>query len=488
MKKYLVVLVLCFSLLSMRCGVPSGSGDLSGANPGTYERSAHFAGASTSSFSDASLNAAGLDLVKPGFMRYYLGSTIVFNAGNPPNGIKSVSSAAYERNGELTGIMAGNMTGATYTPALDFDEFISLCRATGAEPVVLLPIYAAYEKTPGPKMTRAQLYDAHRAFVTYANITKGYAVKYWEIGNEDDLGPDYTDAVTYAEVFNELVPLLKKIDPSIECGANTFWDTDRWKALLPLIKDTMGFAVIHQYSAFKTYENFLAKDMTTLIGGDGRAQLFIDHFNEAYASLSVNKRPKTDKVIVTEMSSHCTSEPANVKNNSIWKGLHNIQLILDTASRPNVIGTMNWVTWYNGGLDKTFNIFTDSNEDTLTPVGLSLAVVNGHLYPEVERKIKPDGENIEITVSRTADRSKTSIFILNKTKTAKNILLLVPSLMGGVTSWSKSVYKATDTDEWSQNVVYTDYPDQVSFDAQVGETVELPPLSYTVYDCGTKAK
>jgi len=441
-----------------------------------HEHGSNLIGVSTSSFSDANLGISSFQNFKPHFMRYYLGSTIVFDAANPPNGIASVMTSDYKRNGELTGPMAANMNGWDYTPALDFDEFIDLCKATGAEPVILLPVYAAYSSTPGPKMTRNELYAAHKAFVTYANITKGYGVKYWEIGNEDDLDPDNTSAATYAEVFNELVPLLKSIDPTIECGANTFWNTSRWESLLPKIKQNMGFAVIHQYSTMQNYSDFLNKEM---LNWNGSNEIMVERFLTARSNLNDNSIPS--KVIVTEISSLCTYAPANPKNNCIWKGLHNIQLLLQYGSYTNVIGTMNWVTWYQGGLENTYNVFSGADETALSPVGVTLQLLNDHLYPVVEKKTKVNNNEVEITISHSVDFSRMSVFILNKSKSIQTVSLSIPNFTGNPANNTKWIYQPATIDEWSQNVTYQQ-SSITDLSAVTGISTDVPALSCTVYD------
>ena len=441
-----------------------------------YDHGSKLIGLSTSSFSDANLNFTSFQKFKPHFMRYYLGGTIVFDDANPPNGIASVQTSAYKRNGELTNQMAANMSGWKYTPALDFDKFMTLCKANGAEPVILLPVYAAYASTPGPKMTRTELYDAHKAFVKYANITKGYGVKYWEIGNEDDLDPDNTTAATYAEVFNELVPLLKAVDPAIECGANTFWNTSRWEILLPLIKKNMGFAVIHQYSPMQTYNEFLTMN---LLSWKGNSEIMVDRFITARNNLKDSDIPS--KVIVTEISSLCTYAPKNSKNNCVWKGLHNIQLLLQYGSYSNVIGTMNWVTWYNGGLENTYNIFSDGTETTLSPVGITLQVLNDHLYPIVDKKTKLNNNAVEITVSHTVDFSRMSIFILNKSKIMQSVPLNITDFTGNATNNTKWVYQPETIDEWSQSLTYLK-SNTTDLKAVKDISVDVPALSCTVYD------
>jgi len=53
----------------------------------------------------------------------------------------------------------------------DFDQFMGTVQATGAQPIII-----ANYGTGTPQEAAA--------WVQYANVTKGYGVKYWEIGNE----------------------------------------------------------------------------------------------------------------------------------------------------------------------------------------------------------------------------------------------------------------------------------------------------------------
>jgi len=474
MQKFSIILFLVIGIMVVSCDNKSVEPE----NPIVieHEHGSKLIGVSTSSFSDTNLSNNSFQKLKPHFMRYYLGGTIVFDEANPPNGIASVKTSAYKRNGELSGPMAANMSGWNYKPALDFDQFIALCKAYGAEPVILLPIYAAYSSTPGPKMSRIELYNAHAAFVRYVNVTKGYGVKYWEIGNEDDLDPDNTSAVTYAEVFNELVPLLKAVDPTIECGANTFWDTSRWESLLPLIKKNMGFAVIHQYSPMQTYNEFLTMD---ILNWKGSNEIMVERFLSARNKLNDPEIPS--KVIVTEISSLCTYAPANPKNNCVWKGLHNIQLLLQYGSYSNVIGTMNWVTWYKGGLENTFNVFSDGTETSLSPVGMTLQVLNDHLYPIVDKKTKLNSNAIEITVSHTTDFSRMSVFILNKSKSRQSVMLNITGFTGNAVNNQKWVYQPETIDEWSQNITYLQNSSN-DLSSVKNSSVTVPELSCTVYD------
>jgi hypothetical protein len=87
------------------------------------------------------------------------------------------------------------------------DEFILLCRQVNAEPMVQVKLVNSTPK-------------AAADMVKYANITKGYGIKYWSIGNEPSLYwgqrniPHY-DTVAFNTEWREFALAMKAVDPSI---------------------------------------------------------------------------------------------------------------------------------------------------------------------------------------------------------------------------------------------------------------------------------
>ncbi|MGZ5422872.1 MAG: GH39 family glycosyl hydrolase, partial [Aeromicrobium sp.] len=86
------------------------------------------------------------------------------------------------------------------------DQFIAYCRTLGAEPRIVVRLKGG---------TSAQAAD----LVKYVNVTMGYAVKYWGIGNEADLyaadGSDYT-VDKYNADWREFARAMRVVDPSIK--------------------------------------------------------------------------------------------------------------------------------------------------------------------------------------------------------------------------------------------------------------------------------
>ncbi|WP_045747827.1 cellulose binding domain-containing protein [Actinoplanes rectilineatus] len=107
--------------------------------------------------------------------------------------------------------------GGYVAPDTDFDTFMAGARATGAEPMII----ANYGTG-----TAQEAAD----WVRYANITKGYAAKYWTIGNENYGNGHYGSAWEaddhadkspreYAANVVAYSQAMKAVDPSIKVGA-----------------------------------------------------------------------------------------------------------------------------------------------------------------------------------------------------------------------------------------------------------------------------
>jgi Glycosyl hydrolases family 39 len=95
------------------------------------------------------------------------------------------------------------------------DLFVAYARATGAEPILQVPLLA---DTGGNRPTP----QTAAAMVTYANVTKQYGIKYWEIGNEPDLYSDQGDlpagytATSYCADFAAFADAMRAVDPTIK--------------------------------------------------------------------------------------------------------------------------------------------------------------------------------------------------------------------------------------------------------------------------------
>lgn len=106
----------------------------------------------------------------------------------------------------------GTTLNNTWQWATTFDEFANVATQTLAQ-VFITANYGTGTPTEAADWVR------------YANVTKGYGFKYWEIGNENygsweaDAQPRPHDPYTYALRFKDYWQQMKAVDPSIKIGA-----------------------------------------------------------------------------------------------------------------------------------------------------------------------------------------------------------------------------------------------------------------------------
>ena len=177
------------------------------------------------------------------------------------------------------------------------DEFITLCRKVGAQPLICVNITTS-PALPNPVQDACD-------FIEYCNGSatskwgairaanghpEPYNVKQWEIGNEAwNLG-----ASNYVKIVREFAPAMKKMDPSIQlsaCGSGGVNPEGRgqaWNAqVLDACSDCFDFLSIHIYQNPESYakgpENFSKfwRDAGKLIAAskNPRIKLFVSEWN-----------------------------------------------------------------------------------------------------------------------------------------------------------------------------------------------------------------
>ncbi|MCX3058305.1 RICIN domain-containing protein [Streptomyces beihaiensis] len=165
--------------------------------------------------------------------------------------------------------------GGVVAPNTDFDSFMATVRAAHTQPIITADYGSG---------TPQEAAD----WVRYANITKGYGVKYWEIGNEIPGNGEYgaqweTDlhsshsATTYADNLLKFVSAMKAVDPTIKIGAVLTapgrWpdgivgpgDTQDWNhTVLSIAGSKIDFVIVHDYPTSTSEADLLTKPQTQI--------------------------------------------------------------------------------------------------------------------------------------------------------------------------------------------------------------------------------
>jgi hypothetical protein len=158
--------------------------------------------------------------------------------------------------------------GGYVAPGTDFDAFMHTTQAIGAQ-AILIANYGS--GTP----------EEAAGWVRYANVTKKYGVKYWEIGNEifgngyygANWELDYHDsksATTYANLVVQYANAMKAVDPTIKIGA-VVTDPGNWpdgvvgsadpgdwnRTVLSIAGPAIDFVILHYYPNHTTAADVL---------------------------------------------------------------------------------------------------------------------------------------------------------------------------------------------------------------------------------------
>ena len=127
------------------------------------------------------------------------------------------------------------------------DRAVAYARAIGAEPLIQVPHLADTSGQPPTPATAA-------AMVTYANVTKGYGVKYFAVGNEPDL------YATQGSLTDSTLPAIVGYTPADYCTSATAY-VAAMKAVDSTIQ-IVGPDLAYKYQAGNTANDWLTPILT----------------------------------------------------------------------------------------------------------------------------------------------------------------------------------------------------------------------------------
>ncbi|WP_242546183.1 cellulose binding domain-containing protein [Amycolatopsis sp. MtRt-6] len=265
--------------------------------------------------------------------------------------------------------------GGYVAPNTDFDTFMGGVRRAGAQPIVI-----ANYGTGTP--------EEAADWVRYANVTKGYGVKYWEIGNElygnghyganweADNHADKSPA-GYAGLVVDYAKAMKAVDPGVKIGAvlttPANWpdgivgtgDAATWnQTVLSIAGPHIDFVILHWYPSGSTAAEsltrseqvddmiYLARDQITRYAGANSGRIGIA-MTEMNTSVGMNTQPGA--LFAAEAYS---SLLANGVFTVDWWNVHNGATKLSTvAGQPDYgdAGLLSSATCLEGGCEPALN-------------------------------------------------------------------------------------------------------------------------------------
>jgi hypothetical protein len=268
---------------------------------------------------------------------------------------------------------------------LDFDEFMEMCAEIGAEPVICVAADEYLVDYPAgcTWASREELIAHAVEWVRYANIKKGYGVKYWLIGNESWHRQNINStAEIYARDVVDFSKAMKAVDPAISVVPNGN-SVEFWEKVITIAGDHVDHLCFSNYPVYEykagyaTYRDTLQDLMHPV----RRAQTAI----ERYATPAQKARWKL-----------INAEYGPFDWGDYWPKISNMGMTLATfemtghqLNEPDLLFSCYWNTrWINNdSVDHSAYDALDRNGN-FNAIGMGLAIWGTHLG---EKMVKTTG-------------------------------------------------------------------------------------------------
>jgi alpha-L-arabinofuranosidase len=316
--------------------------------------------------------------------------------------------------------------GTTFINApLNFDEFMTYARRVGAEPTLVVAFDSMYKPaTPGGTApTKQQLLDAAVAWVRYANVTRGYGVKYWEIGNESYLN-SYNGGAKASDYARDLVDFaraMKAVDPTIMIGANgpdsqyARGELDSggawWQTVLTVAAPVIDFLAVHSYPAWQWGSYGYYQKHTPVFTGAADAAA-------AAVATWAPQHAQRIRIAVTEMNSADWSKGgwSSENNNSLGHAVVLFEMIGAHLLHPQVDMAQVWNTrWINATTPDLWNTLDAQN----APLATGRAVAIWGQFLQTQMVQTTNTAMVRAFASYNPANGHLSVFLINKDTSAR---------------------------------------------------------------------
>ncbi len=299
---------------------------------------------------------------------------------------------------------------------LDFDRFMALARAVGAEPMVV--VGWANPAAGGPGL-EAQVRQAAR-WVRYANRVRGYGVRYWEIGNENWHRGTARPA-EMAAVVAAFSRAMRAEDPAIRLGSSGSgprW----WAAFLPAAAAHLDFVTVSLYNAWgwKSYARWLRQPEPDLVAA----------IREAREAVTRHAGGRRLPVLVAETNSKDYSPGGWPGRNNLGHALVTFDTLGQLLADPGVPAALLWGTrWMRDSEARRDQFYALDSRNQLLPSGRALALWGRFLQRDL-LAVRGGTRHLSARASASADRRRLAVWLLNRGPRPVSTLVQLPSAPG----------------------------------------------------------
>ncbi len=303
--------------------------------------------------------------------------------------------------------------GKTLIDPMNFDEFMGTCRTIRCVPDIVVnhDSYLEPSKTAeSTAPTREQLVDSAAAWVRYANVTKHYGARLWEIGNEtymDSYNAPKESAASYAADVQLFSRRMKAEDPTILIGANG-GDYNYFHTLLTRAGKDIDFLVVHAYPCCASYA---AYQRTTFF------DQAVKPARQAIGELPAAERARIG-IAVTEMNAldfnHTWDDRNDMGHAMLLFEMIGQFLWFDPDASFVELWNTRWID--NNDSTKPASLFDAlDRENNLNASGRVLAIWDSMLGKKIVKAYWPGGDGM-VTAYATLDPDSgtLSVFLVNR--------------------------------------------------------------------------
>jgi alpha-L-arabinofuranosidase len=353
----------------------------------------------------------------------------------------------------------------------DFDEFMTMSRTVGGEPLIVVAYDAIYKPSScnGKVPTKAELLTNATEWVRYANLVKGYKIKYWMIGNEswNKAANGSATAAQYRDDVIEFSKKMKAVDPTIKIIANgdvTSW----WSTVLPTASPYIDYLGVSEYpvwnytGGYSYYQNNTPNLM-------GTVEAAIKSIN-TYAQTADRSRIK---VISTEINS-IDWAGAWPDKNDLGHALNCFEIFGEHLKNPKVEAAIMWNTRWINNTTKPNDLYDAiSKTGSLQANGLALSIWGNYLLPQMVSTTSTTG--IRTFASYNPVTKELNVYVINKETGSQTINLSLANYVTGTVA-DRWEYKGAGPDDIAPTLTKkgTETP------ANNKLTIALAPVSITL--------
>ena len=358
-----------------------------------------------------------------------------------------------------------------HTKSMDFDEYIALCKETGIEPLVTVNVLS-FQYKGGP--TREQLLESAVAWVHYANVTRNYGVKYWQLGNEVEKqdGKSKLTKELYSEIYGQMAAAMKRVDPSIKVGTGVLNKVDWNQIVLEQHPQLVDWVATHQYTwriPLKTYD---------YKGWMEYQDVYVPNVIRTQKLLDSNPEWKDIEILMTETNSKGAGvDWADGNTSNLYKSLLFFEMNTEQLASRSVKYTYFWSThtpWSGEVVQgKPLDNLLDK-DNNFTSQGQIVQLINHYLLPNILQVKKNEGY-LRFRASISDDGEEITFFALNKGNQADHVEFSVAGA---------AAYTLVEKIEFSGKSPQDQNPTvkkQTLKDSLKSLSSSLPPCSLTIF-------